>query len=305
MLICDTHADTLFRRVREQGTPCDITKESLEKGGVSLQVLALYVGGSPKLCDIRPLYDEMILENERLHAEGWQQVADPRDAQDGECRYMLSVEGCDLLDGRPELLGEWRKLGVRLAALTWNHPNCVATPASVDACTGLTPFGREAVREMVRLRIAPDVSHLNERGFYDLLEMGVVPLASHSCCRKLCDHPRNLTDDQLRALFDAGGYVGVNFYPRFLRKNGQADRKDVCCHILHLLEMGGEGKIGFGSDFDGIEVKPAGLSGPQDLPALLDGLRAAGLSEETVRGIAGENFLRYFDRIDPRQAGKG
>lgn len=184
-----------------------------------------------------------------------------------------------------------------MAALTWNYENCVATPASKDATTGLKPFGREAVREMQRLKMAVDVSHLNEGGFYELLEMGVVPLASHSCCRKLCDHTRNLTDDQLRALFSAGGYVGVNFYPAFLRRDEKADIRDVCDHVIHMLEMGGEGKIGFGSDFDGIEMKPAGLSGPQDFPALLNALRRRGLDEKTITGIAGENLLHYYDRI--------
>lgn len=305
MLICDTHADTLFRRATNRNAPCDITKETLAQGGVNLQVLALYVGGSPALKDIRALFARMERENERLHDEGWEQVLDPRDAEEGKQRYMLSVEGCDLLDGQMELLTRWRGMGVRMAALTWNHPNCVATPAKTDAVTGLTPFGKEAVREMKRLGIAPDVSHLNDRGFFDLLETGATPLASHSCCRVLCGHPRNLTDDQLKALFDAGGYVGVNFYPWFLRDDGCAERADVCRHLMHMLEMGGEGKIGLGSDFDGIECKTAGLSDPRDLCALLDDLRTFGLPEETIRGIAGENLLRYYDRFDPLTAEKG
>ena len=99
--------------------------------------------------------------------------------------------------------------------------------------------------------------------------------------------------------------MGVNFYPRFLRDDGTAERADVCRHLLHMLEMGGEGKIGFGSDFDGIELKPVGLSDPRDFGLLLDDLRACGLPEQTVRGIAGENLLRYYDRFDPLTAEKG
>lgn len=298
MLLFDTHADTLFRLCFPYGEneEMDVTREKLLKGGVSVQVMAMFVGRSD-LKSIRIAFDKMLAKKEEMKAAGFRQVDDLKEAKDGEAAFMLSVEGCDLLDGHGEMIAEWRKQGVRMAALTWNYENCVATPASRDATTGLKPFGREAVREMQRLKMAVDVSHLNEKGFYELLEMGVIPLASHSCCRKLCNHVRNLTDDQLKALFSAGGYVGVNFYPAFLRRDEKAGIADVCDHVLHMLEMGGEGKIGFGSDFDGIEMKPEGLMGPQDFPKLLDALRRRGLDEKMIRGIAGENLLQYYDRI--------
>lgn len=298
MLLFDTHADTLFRLCFPYGEneEMDVTRKKLLKGGVSVQVMAMFVGRSD-LKSIRIAFDKMLAKKEEMKAAGFRQVDDLKEAKDGEAAFMLSVEGCDLLDGHGEMIAEWRKQGVRMAALTWNYENCVATPASRDATTGLKPFGREAVREMQRLKMAVDVSHLNEKGFYELLEMGVIPLASHSCCRKLCNHVRNLTDDQLKALFSAGGYVGVNFYPAFLRRDEKAGIADVCDHVLHMLEMGGEGKIGFGSDFDGIEMKPEGLTGPQDFPKLMDALRRRGLDEKMIRGIAGENLLQYYDRI--------
>lgn len=298
MLLFDTHADTLFRLCFPYGEneEMDVTREKLLKGGVSVQVMAMFVGRSD-LKSIRIAFDKMLAKKEEMKAAGFRQVDDLKEAKDGEAAFMLSVEGCDLLDGHGEMIAEWRKQGVRMAALTWNYENCVATPASRDATTGLKPFGREAVREMQRLKMAVDVSHLNEKGFYELLEMGVIPLASHSCCRKLCNHVRNLTDDQLKALFSAGGYVGVNFYPAFLRRDEKAGIADVCDHVLHMLETGGEGKIGFGSDFDGIEMKPEGLTGPQDFPKLMDALRRRGLDEKMIRGIAGENLLQYYDRI--------
>lgn len=298
MLLFDTHADTLFRLCFPYGEneEMDVTREKLLKGGVSVQVMAMFVGRSD-LKSIRIAFDKMLAKKEEMKAAGFRQVDDLKEAKDGEAAFMLSVEGCDLLDGHGEMIAEWRKQGVRMAALTWNYENCVATPASRDATTGLKPFGREAVREMQRLKMAVDVSHLNEKGFYELLEMGVVPLASHSCCRKLCNHVRNLTDDQLKALFSSGGYVGVNFYPAFLRRDEKAGIADVCDHVLHMLEMGGEGHIGFGSDFDGIEMKPEGLTGPQDFPKLMDALRRRGLDEKMIRGIAGENLLQYYDRI--------
>lgn len=298
MLLFDTHADTLYRLCfPENDQEMDVTYEKLQKGGVSVQVMAMFVGGSKELPAISLAFQKMLQKKEEMKAAGFRQVFDLKEAKDGEAAFMLSVEGCDLLDGKGERIAEWKKEGVRMAALTWNYENCVATPACMDAYSGLKPFGREAVKEMQRLKMAVDVSHLNEKGFYELLDMGIVPLASHSCCRALCDHVRNLTDDQLKALFQAGGYVGVNFYPAFLRQDEKAKRSDVCRHILHMLEMGGEGKIGFGSDFDGIEMKPEGLNGPQDFPMLMEDLRKYGLDEKMIRGIAGENLLQYYERI--------
>ena len=301
MILCDTHADTLHRLARHPGDACDVTLDKLRQGGVTVQTLALFVGGSPALPSIARTFDRMLSVADALVRQGWRKVTDYRDAREGESSFLLSVEGCDLLADDPTLLKTWRDLGVRMAALTWNYENCVGTPAKINNQAPLTPFGREAVREMARLGIAPDVSHLNERGFYDILEMGVAPVASHSCCQALCPHFRNLSDDQLKALFQAGGYAGVNFYPDFLDSEGKAGLDRVCDHVLHMLDMGGEGRIGFGSDFDGIERKPEGLSGPQDMPALLNALRKRGVTEALLRGIAGENLLRYYDRFDPKE----
>ena len=299
-MLCDTHCDTLYALVTRPDVRHDVTLEKARRGGVSVQTMALYVGASPQLSDIRRLFDGMFAAAESLETAGWKKLTDYRDAQAGETAFVLSVEGCDLLDGELCLLSQWRQKGVRMAALCWNYPNCLGTPAKLDQDAPLTPFGRQAAKEMARLGIAPDVSHLNRRGFFDLLDDGVIPLASHSCCDSLCPHPRNLTDDQIRALFAAGGYIGINFYPYFLAADGKADLDTVCRHALHLMDLGGENQIGFGSDFDGIEVKPRGLSGPQDFPALLAALRSHGVTEKQISAMSGENLLRYYDRIDPR-----
>ena len=305
MILCDTHADTLHRRYRraaegdEKGKEYDITVEKLKAGSVNVQTMALFVGGSPALPDIARTFEGMWKQGERLEKEGLRRIADYRDGKAGESAFIYSVEGCDLLDNDLALLHAWREKGVRMAALTWNYENCVGTPAKLKADTPLKPFGREAVREMVKLGIAPDTSHLNERGFYDLLEMGVVPLASHSCCRALCGHQRNLTDEQLKALFSAGGYAGLNFYPWFLKDDGQCTLDTLADHLLHMLELGGEGMVGFGSDFDGIEVKVPGLEHPGCLPALFETLQRRGISGEALEGIAGRNLLHYYDRFDP------
>ena len=300
MLICDTHCDTLYQMAAHPAEALDVTMERLRAGGVSLQTLALYVGGDPRPETVRKLFAGMLQAFDRLKMSGWTQVFDPRDAVDGEVRVMLSIEGCEIFGSSLESIAEWRERGVRMAAVTWNHVNALGTPAKINAVDGLTPFGRQAVREMARLGIAPDTSHLNERGFYDILEMGIVPVASHSCCRALCGHSRNLTDDQLKELFRAGGYVGLNFYPWFLSNDGKCTLDTLADHMLHMLELGGEGMVGFGSDFDGIEVKVPGLEHPGHLPALFETLERRGITGDILAGIAGRNLLSYYDRFDPR-----
>lgn len=300
MLLCDTHADTLSALVSHGDRERDVTMDRLKAGGVSLQTLAYFIGGSPKTEDIAAHFSDMDRALGSLLQQGWRQIDDPRDAVEGENAFMLSVEGCDLMKDDPDLPCKWRKKGMRIAALVWNYENAVGTPACVSRETPLKPLGRAAAEQFRQLGIAVDISHLNDRGVYDLLEMGIVPIATHSCCRALCSHVRNLSDDQLKALFETGGYVGVNFYPVFLREDKKADLDSVVDHILHMLELGGEGMIGFGSDFDGIECKPAGLEHPGCFPALLDRMEKRGIGKETIRGIAGKNLLCYFDRIDPR-----
>ena len=297
MLICDTHADTLYAAAVRPDAPREVTPETLRKGNVNVQTLAMYVGGKKDLPHIRAVFEEMKQTRLRFIEDGWKQITSLRDARENETAFLLSVEGCDLLADGLEVLDDWAGQGVRIAALTWNYRNCIGTPACENDTDRLTDLGLEAVKMMQDKKIAIDVSHLNEGGFWHLLEKGFVPLASHSCCRALCDHKRNLTDDQLKALFQAGGYVGVNFYGYFLSKDGRCSLETVADHLEHMLECGGSGKIGFGSDFDGCDVKPRGLEDPSGLPRLMAVLKRR-FGEAVTEGIAGQNLVNYFERID-------
>ncbi len=298
--IIDAHADTLFRMAGWPGEGCDLSLERLKTGGVALQVLALFVGISPDRAEMDEHLQRMLATLERLKAEGWEQADDPENITMEKPRFMLSIEGCEYLEDGLHTIAAFRKLGVRMAGLTWNYQNKLGTPAAVNQDDGLTPYGISAARELQRLGIAVDVSHLNIPGFYDTLnKTDAPPLASHSCCRALRDHPRNLWDDQLKALFKAGGYIGVNFYPAFLVPKGQpCDIGTVINHINHLHQLGGEGMVGFGSDFDGITEKPAGLDSPEDFPRLMDGLMKRGYTPRDLEAIAGGSFRAYYRRIN-------
>lgn len=298
MLICDAHCDTLYNLVTAPGKPNDVTLERLRQGGVAIQTMAMYVGPQAPLEEMERLFDRMYDAFLVLKDQGWHQAFDPSEAVAGQPKAMLSIEGCEVFSRGISTIAQYRDKGVRMAAITWNHENALATPAAINDHEGLKPFGLEAIREMQRLKMAVDVSHLNEAGFFDILhKTSVPPMASHSCCRALCDHKRNLTDLQLKELFDAGGFVGINFFPKFLTEELPATIDDVVHHIDHMMQLGGEGKVGFGSDFDGIGMKPVGLDNPEDFPAMLERLRERGYSQQALQSIAGQAMIDYFARI--------
>ena len=151
---------------------------------------------------------------------------------------------------------------------------------------------------MAELKMAADTSHLNEAGFWDLIDKhSQPPMASHSCAMALCSHFRNLTDEQIRAMVKRGGWIGVNFYPSFLSPDGKASVSTICDHIDYMCQLGAEKNVGFGSDFDGIETTPVDCKSPADVPKILDELRRRGYSEEALADIAGNNFLNYYRRL--------
>lgn len=296
MFIADTHCDTLYAMARHPGERLMITPELLRQGGVTLQTLALWTG--PKGADADALAEEELAQLPRLTAVGLHQVDDPAQAKEGECCFMLSIEGGELFQSDLASVQRWRERGVRMAAISWNNPTRIAQPAKSGSREGLSDYGVQVIREMQRVGMAVDVSHLNEAGYWDLFRKGDrPPMASHSCVRSLCDHFRNLTDEQLRAMIQNGGYVGVNFYPHFLSRDGQATVRTVAEHIDYICQMGGEKIVGFGSDFDGIEVCPDGLENAGQIPALLEELRRMGYSEDAIAGVAGGNLRDYFQRI--------
>ncbi len=300
MFIADTHSDTLFSLgVMERPlAECCITPARLMQGGVTLQTFALWSGPKGPHGDYEAIAEKEYAAVARLKEAGLRQVVSPAEAKEGENAFLLSLEGCEVFQKGLSAVADWHDRGVRMGALVWNHQNAIGTPAKVNADDRLTDEGIAVVHEMQRLHMAVDVSHLNKGGFYDLFRRGhVPPMASHSCCRALCDHFRNLTDDQIRMMIQYGGYIGVNFYPVFLSADGKADSVTIAQHIDHICQMGGAEIVGFGSDFDGIECTPEDVQHPGQMGNLLKALRDYGYSEEAIEGIAGKNLLAYYDRI--------
>jgi membrane dipeptidase len=223
---------------------------------------------------------------------------------DGSLAAVLHFEGAEAIGARLERLADFHDSGLRSLGLTWSRPNAFAHgapfgfPGSPDQGPGLTDAGRALVRACNELGVMMDVSHLNERGFWDVAELSDAPLvASHSNAHALCPSPRNLTDDQLRAVGESGGVVGINFCVAFVREDG-ADDPDtplsaIAAHAAHVAEVAGVDTVALGSDFDGATM-PHELDDAAKLPALFEALRAFGFDEPELERLALGNWRRVL-----------
>lgn len=211
----------------------------------------------------------------------------------GMMSAILTIEGPAGFDFDPALLEDLYRIGFRITTLGWNEKNVLC--GSHETCDGLTDLGRAYVFEAQRLGMLIDVSHLSDRGFWDIMEITKAPvIATHSNSRAVCNVSRNLTDDMFLAICRTGGVAGLNMYTEFLGEDPTLDT--VCDHVLHWLELGGEKHIALGGDLDGCDSLPAGFSGVQDYPKLAERMLARGISELTVSDIFWNNAMGVIKR---------
>ncbi|MDO4633074.1 MAG: membrane dipeptidase [Eubacteriales bacterium] len=222
----------------------------------------------------------------------------------GRMSAVLTIEDGRLVNGEMKRLKKLREDGVTAIALTWNYPNCFGYPNSPDPekrKLGLTDFGKEAVVCMQELGILVDVSHLSDGGFYDVAELSKRPfIASHSNCRALSPHLRNLTDEMIRILAEKGGVSGLNFAPEFLTAdlhNHSSRAEDLAAHVLHMLNAGGEDVIALGTDFDGIRGEFE-IGHPQEMEQLFALLKKKGITERQMDKFVRGNVLRVLEELN-------
>lgn len=276
--IFDAHCDTLCM-IADNGGDIVKNKYNLDK-----MRMMMYNGYTQVFaCFIAPRYRDNAMER-------FNRLAAVFDAQDFDgITPLLSVEGAEMIRSAEDV-DYLRSRGVRCIALTWNHSNRLAGGAD-EPEQGLTALGKAVVRRMNELGILIDVSHLNDRSFYDIEKINTgIMIATHSNARALCNHRRNLTDEMFKIIRDTGGAAGINLYPPFVTESGVCGVYDVLRHIEHWLELGGEDAVGLGGDFDGVEDNlPRGISGCGDWYKLLDML-----DTETADKISHRNFKRIF-----------
>ena len=327
MKILDMHCDTLHELMadKKKGEAYSLrTNEHhldlmrMKKGDYLLQCFAVFVDMaesiSPLVCGMKlvDLYYEELDKNRDIIAPVLCYEDIENNIRAGKMSAMLTGEEGQICDGSIEILRNYYRLGMRMMTLTWNHENQLAYPNNVtraraDECglgpdnvNGLKERGFEFIAEMERLGMIIDVSHLSDAGFWDIYNHTRKPfVASHSNARAVCPHPRNLTDDMIRAMAERGCVVGLNYCGAFLDicgcEPGEHESRiaDMVKHVKHITSVGGMDIMALGSDFDGIGGKLE-LEGCDRMSRLTEALCRAGFHESDVDKILYKNALRVF-----------
>ncbi|MBD3206680.1 membrane dipeptidase [Candidatus Bathyarchaeota archaeon] len=328
--VVDTHNDTVLhlidrgpflsttgdsipprRKLGERSEKGQIDIPRIIEGGVNCLIFAMYVNPQYnarllRLVQMLDTFNTQLRENKetiRL-VTNYGEIKDT--IENGKIAALISVEGGEPLEGKIETLRTIHRLGVRSLTLTHFPRNELGDGSGADSGSKLTDFGREVVEEMNKLGMIVDISHLNEAGFWDVIDLTRDPLmATHSNCKALCSHHRNLTDDQIEALADSGGVMNLSFCGAFLREGigfGDPDElkklevDDWLDHLDHAVELVGSDHLGIGSDLDGGCGFP-GLDDVTKFPRLTQGMVSRGYSDEDIEKILGGNNMRVFKKV--------
>ena len=313
LFILDGHCDSMCNVVDEKRSllSCNGAGQldllSMKEYGVSSQVFAIYVEDTycPDSITKRALkMINMFLKEMNENRDIIIHVKDLEDIEkavnESKLSAFLSLEGGEALGGELFMLELFYFLGVRLMGLTWNRRNEIADGVGEGLHSGgLTNFGRSVVKKMNELGMVVDVSHISEKGFFDVMDISSAPvIASHSNCRVISDNKRNLSDEQIRLIANSNGVVGLTFVKPFIGEN-KANLNGLIDHIEHISELVGVDYIAIGSDFDGVteEYMPDDIRDLSVFPRLIDGLKIRGFKENEVEKIMGLNLLRVIKDV--------
>lgn len=300
--IADAHCDYLYGAMeygweiqkgkREQ----TISLPNLVNGNVKLQFFAAWTDTSRQI----PPLEQVLLMIDRYYdmiesGSGIVKLTKDYKPDGNTISSVLAIEGAECCEASPSILRDLYRLGVRAMTFTWNSNNELAGAAMGRRPKGLTKEGKEILREMNRLGIAFDVSHLSDAGIDDALKLSDIPIfASHSNCRALMNVPRCLKDEHIKEIAKRGGVIGINYYGPQLVKSGNARIEDIVHHIQHVAEIAGIDACCLGSDFDGMTRYPEDLPNPSRLQDLCKALENAGFSASEVEKIAYRNLHDYI-----------
>ena len=328
-IVVDTHNDTILhliksppfltsenvsldprRKLGERSEAGQIDIHRIQKGGVNCMLVAMYVSPqyTSRLLRLVQMIDAFQFEVDTNRgaiaiANNYSDIMNIIDS--GRIAAVMTVEGGEPLEGKIETLRIIYKLGVRSLTLTHFPRNELGDGSGADSGSHLTEFGKEVVEEMNRLGMIVDISHLNETGFWDVIDITKDPLlATHSNCKALCSHHRNLTDEQIKALAKTGGVINLSFCAGFIKDNVGFDPEavkkvtieDWLDHLDHAVEIAGPDHVGIGSDLDGGCGFP-GLNEVTQFPRLTEGMISRGYSDNDIEKILGKNDLRVFKDI--------
>jgi len=320
--VCDAHCDTVDKLIKgvDLGTKSpkgQVDIPRLIEGGVELQVFACCIdksGKSPEFYSqlakkkLNTLHQQFNKHSKSIELA--LRLGDVhRINQKGKITTILDIEGGQAIENDISKLYTFYNQGVRIMTLTWKSTEWADASQEKMKHKGLTDFGKSVVKEMNKLGMIIDVSHSADKTVVDVLKTSNDPIiASHSCAKAICDHPRNLSDKLIKDIANSGGVICVNFYALHLDqkfKNEYDKKKNpeppsftkVIDHIEHVIKVGGIDAVGLGSDFDGRIVPPKGLEDVSKMPKITEALIARGYLEEEIVKIMGGNFLRVFGQV--------
>ena len=320
MRLIDMHCDTMFELFNRKDTEMELGQNQL---GVDIEKM--------KMADSMAQFFACFINMRRFQGEdrfskGYQYVLDMiafakneigkyseeimlaksyeellQNEKIGKMSAFLTVEEGGIIENDMSRLDHLYEEGVRLMTLLWNEENCIGYPNSRDGEVmkkGLKSFGIETVERINELRMIIDISHMSDGGFWDVLEYSKKPVvASHSNARALCPHPRNLTDEMIRALAEKGGVAGLNFYPYFVNENGKAGIEDLVRHLEHLFYVGGEDFVAIGTDFDGFDQGELELQNIGEMNLLYEALEKRKFNDGQIEKFWHGNVMRVMKEV--------
>lgn len=317
MRLIDMHCDTLSKLCHQRNmgdlydNACEVNIKKLQAAGSMVQFFACFTCYKDYL-NYDLCYKDVLSmiayfeKQEEKYGDKIQKLSNGCDMEkcleNKKISAVLTVEEGGVLNGKHKRLDDLYQKGIRLITLTWNYENCLGHPNSKDSKImekGLKPFGREIVERMEELGMIVDLSHSSDGTFWDVLDMAKKPvIASHSCCRSLCPHPRNLSDQMIRCLAENGGICGLNFYGAFLGTATESRMEEMTAHLLHMIRYGGSDFPAIGTDFDGFDgMNHMDIPDISFMERLWERLRKKGISEEQLDKIWYKNAMRILQGI--------
>ncbi len=317
MKFIDFHVDTLMHLLEQQLKGLDkectlhnntyhVDFSRLQKSRYTAQFFACYINIEGKCLFSNSHFNDAMYAIEKLHEHVLQSdsvaIAQSysdyvQNSENKKLSCFISIEDGGIIENDISKLAVLHEKGVRAITLTWNYENCIGYPHSKAGNDfGLKPFGFETIAKMEELGILIDVSHLSDKGFWDVCNNTKRPfLATHSNARSVCDNSRNLDNNMIKALADRGGITGLNFYGYFLQGTETSSVKTMLKHIKHIINVGGEDVLALGSDFDGIDGNLE-LSGVQDIHMLVSSMEKEDISHRVIEKICYKNAENFFKK---------
>lgn len=309
-MIVDLHSDTIQRAKDENlklsSNKLAVNTKDLEKLLPYIQVFGTFVnpkynirnsGFERAISIIDNFYK--IYDKDKMYI-----IKNKRDFESKELEkkigVMLTIENGSAISGKLDNIEILYQKGIRMMGVVWNDDNELASGTSTNNDKGLTELGKKYVKKLEDKNIIIDVSHMSKKSFYDTLKATDIPIiASHSCANSVCNHIRNLDDDQIKQIADRGGVIGICFCKPFLTKENKATVKDIVNHIDYIVNLVGIDYISIGSDFDGVdkEHQLEDIKGVKDIDKIIFELKLRGYSDDDIEKITSKNFIRIANKI--------